>query len=102
MKTEYGTMTDVAAMMSCPLPLPLPLLPPALHADFPPVHIGVKRGLSFFEVSLSPWNPLSRNPYSRGFSSVIITLDAWPWPHTSGGTVFLFSVPPVCLLPYSV
>ncbi|XP_055678812.1 polypyrimidine tract-binding protein 2 isoform X14 [Lutzomyia longipalpis] len=31
-------------MMSCPLPLPLPLLPPALHADFPPVHIGVKRG----------------------------------------------------------
>ncbi|XP_055542254.1 polypyrimidine tract-binding protein 2 isoform X4 [Wyeomyia smithii] len=36
-------------MMSCPLPLPLPLLPPALHADFPPVHIGVKRGLSFFE-----------------------------------------------------
>lgn len=37
-------MADVAAMMSCPLPLPLPLLPPALHADFPPVHIGVKRG----------------------------------------------------------
>jgi hypothetical protein len=28
-------------MMSCPLPL-LPLLPPALHADFPPVHIGIK------------------------------------------------------------
>ncbi|XP_055586157.1 polypyrimidine tract-binding protein 2 isoform X5 [Uranotaenia lowii] len=40
---------DVAAMMSCPLPLPLPILPPALHADYPPVHIGVKRGLSFFE-----------------------------------------------------
>ncbi|XP_050069140.1 polypyrimidine tract-binding protein 1 isoform X1 [Anopheles maculipalpis] len=36
-------------MMSCPLPLPLPLLPPALHADFPPVHIGVKRGLNLFE-----------------------------------------------------
>ncbi|XP_058118422.1 polypyrimidine tract-binding protein 3 isoform X6 [Anopheles ziemanni] len=36
-------------MMSCPLPLPLPLLPPALHVDFPPVHIGVKRGLNLFE-----------------------------------------------------
>ncbi|XP_055325303.1 polypyrimidine tract-binding protein 1 isoform X7 [Sitodiplosis mosellana] len=34
----------VAAIMSCPLPLPLPLLPPALHADYPPIHIGVKRG----------------------------------------------------------
>lgn len=30
--------------MSCPLPLPLPLLPSTLHGDFPPVHIGVKRG----------------------------------------------------------
>lgn len=29
-------------MMSCPLPLPLPILPSALHADFPPVHIGIK------------------------------------------------------------
>ncbi|XP_037910607.1 polypyrimidine tract-binding protein 1 isoform X2 [Hermetia illucens] len=34
----------VAAMMTCPLPLPLPLLPSTLHGDFPPVHIGVKRG----------------------------------------------------------
>ncbi|CAD7085181.1 unnamed protein product [Hermetia illucens] len=31
-------------MMTCPLPLPLPLLPSTLHGDFPPVHIGVKRG----------------------------------------------------------
>uniref|UniRef100_U5EZR3 Putative polypyrimidine tract-binding protein n=1 Tax=Corethrella appendiculata TaxID=1370023 RepID=U5EZR3_9DIPT len=31
-------------MMSCPLALPLPILPPALHADYPPIHIGVKRG----------------------------------------------------------
>lgn len=30
--------------MTCPLPLPLPLLPSTLHGDFPPVHIGVKRG----------------------------------------------------------
>lgn len=29
-------------MMSCPLSLPLPLLPPDLHADYPPVHIGHK------------------------------------------------------------
>lgn len=29
-------------MMSCPLSLPLPLLPPDLHADYPPVHIGIK------------------------------------------------------------
>lgn len=36
--------SNVAAMMSCPLPLPLPLLPSTLHADFAPVHIGVKRG----------------------------------------------------------
>ncbi|XP_037910608.1 polypyrimidine tract-binding protein 1 isoform X3 [Hermetia illucens] len=35
---------EVAAMMTCPLPLPLPLLPSTLHGDFPPVHIGVKRG----------------------------------------------------------
>lgn len=29
--------------MSCPVPLPLPLhAPAALHADYPPVHIGVK------------------------------------------------------------
>lgn len=31
-------------MMSCPLSLPLPLLPPDLHADYPPVHIGIKVG----------------------------------------------------------
>lgn len=36
---------QVAAIMSCPLPLPLPLLPPALHADYPPIHIGVKVSL---------------------------------------------------------
>lgn len=33
--------------MSCPLPLPLPILPSALHADFPPVHIGIKVCVSF-------------------------------------------------------
>lgn len=33
---------QVVTMMSCPLPLPLPLLPSALHADFAPVHIGIK------------------------------------------------------------
>lgn len=29
-------------MMSCTLPLPLPLPLTALHADYPPVHIGIK------------------------------------------------------------
>lgn len=33
---------QVAAMMSCPLSMPLTLLPPDLHADYPPVHIGIK------------------------------------------------------------
>lgn len=28
--------------MSCTLPLPLPLPLTALHADYPPVHIGIK------------------------------------------------------------
>uniref|UniRef100_A0A034VSA2 Polypyrimidine tract-binding protein 1 n=2 Tax=Bactrocera dorsalis TaxID=27457 RepID=A0A034VSA2_BACDO len=35
---------NVATMMSCPLPMPLPILTSALHSDFSPVHIGVKRG----------------------------------------------------------
>lgn len=38
----FSEYSQVATIMSCPLPLPLPLLPPALHADYPPVHIGVK------------------------------------------------------------
>lgn len=33
---------QVEAMMSCTLPLPIPLPLQALHADYPPVHIGVK------------------------------------------------------------
>ncbi|XP_036324880.1 uncharacterized protein LOC118738074 isoform X2 [Rhagoletis pomonella] len=33
---------NVANMMSCPLPMTLPILSSALHSDFSPVHIGVK------------------------------------------------------------
>lgn len=37
------SLLQVSVMMSCPVPLPLPLhAPAALHADYPPVHIGVK------------------------------------------------------------
>ncbi|KAJ6638547.1 hypothetical protein Bhyg_11284 [Pseudolycoriella hygida] len=36
-------------MMSCPLSLPLPLLPPDLHADYPPVHIGIKESPNKFQ-----------------------------------------------------
>lgn len=32
----------VAMMQVGNLPLPLPILTPALHADFPSVHIGIK------------------------------------------------------------
>ncbi|CRK94850.1 CLUMA_CG008342, isoform A [Clunio marinus] len=35
----------VAMMQVGNLPLPLPILAPALHADFPPVHIGIKVSL---------------------------------------------------------
>ncbi|KAG5672552.1 hypothetical protein PVAND_002672 [Polypedilum vanderplanki] len=38
-------MPVVAMMQVGNLPLPLPLLAPALHADFPPVHIGIKTKL---------------------------------------------------------
>ncbi|XP_063707137.1 polypyrimidine tract-binding protein 1 isoform X2 [Culicoides brevitarsis] len=34
----------VEAMMSCTLPLPIPVPLTALHADYPPIHLGVKRG----------------------------------------------------------
>lgn len=49
--------------MSCPLPLPLPILPSALHADFPPVHIGIKvrvkfRMITHIQLTQSP-NPTS-------------------------------------------
>lgn len=44
----YFSSLQVAAMMSCPLPLPLTTLhaPAALHADYPPIHIGVKVSLT--------------------------------------------------------
>ena len=32
---------QVATMMSCPLPMPLPIIP-TIHSDFSPIHIGVK------------------------------------------------------------
>ncbi|XP_055848776.1 polypyrimidine tract-binding protein 1 isoform X5 [Episyrphus balteatus] len=41
---QFYKNPKVATMMSCPIPLPLPILPSTLHGDFPPVHIGVKRG----------------------------------------------------------
>jgi hypothetical protein len=37
----------VAMMQVGNLPLPLPILTPALHADFPPVHIGIKVSFHF-------------------------------------------------------
>lgn len=39
----YFVYLQVVAMMQVGnLPLPLPILTPALHADFPSVHIGIK------------------------------------------------------------
>lgn len=46
----FGVYLQVVAMMQVGnLPLPLPILTPALHADFPPVHIGIK--VSLMELS---------------------------------------------------
>lgn len=39
----FSVHLQVVAMMQVGnLPLPLPILTPALHADFPSVHIGIK------------------------------------------------------------
>ncbi|XP_026472617.1 polypyrimidine tract-binding protein 1 [Ctenocephalides felis] len=57
---KIGTIR-VATMMSCPLPMPLPLLPPALHGDFPPVHIGVKRGSDELLAQTAIMAPASEN-----------------------------------------
>ncbi|XP_037729626.1 polypyrimidine tract-binding protein 1 isoform X4 [Drosophila subpulchrella] len=42
---HYEEKENVATMMSCPLPMQLPIPIPSIHkSEFAPVHIGVKRG----------------------------------------------------------
>ncbi|XP_044314372.1 polypyrimidine tract-binding protein 1 isoform X4 [Drosophila rhopaloa] len=42
---HYDEKENVATMMSCPLPMQLPIPIPSIHkSEFAPVHIGVKRG----------------------------------------------------------
>nr|XP_017026600.1 polypyrimidine tract-binding protein 1 isoform X4 [Drosophila kikkawai] len=42
---HYDEKENVATMMSCPLPMQLPIPIPSIHkTEFAPVHIGVKRG----------------------------------------------------------
>lgn len=42
-KTSSSFYWQVVAMMQVGnLPLPLPILTPGLHTEFPPVHIGIK------------------------------------------------------------